>query len=226
MEAPEPQAPCPPGPARSQPATNWRMRRWRMTRWRSTGSSACWSASSAWTTTIRRSRPRRDSCPRVRPRPGSTAGSTETSTRRTTRGHHRVAHPGRTEGSARTENAMQWLLSMRQDDGGWAIPDQNAGLSLNAMLTADETFEPDRGRPASHLITGIVLRALAAHPLPALGRHPPRRRAGHVAVLPPGRLPRPGCAVELAHLLLSLRVDRPAVRARLPRPDRLAGRRP
>lgn len=32
------------------------------------------------------------------------------------------------------------------------------------MLTADETFEPDRGRPASHLITGIVLRALAAHP--------------------------------------------------------------
>jgi hypothetical protein len=59
---------------------------------------------------------------------------------------------------------MQWLLSMRQDDGGWAIPTRTLGLSLNAMLTAGETFEPDRGRPASHLITGIVLPALAAHP--------------------------------------------------------------
>ena len=60
-----------------------------------------------------------------------------------------------------------------------------------------------------------------ASPLPALGGHPPRRRAGQVPVLPPGRLPRPCRAIELAHLLLSLLVDRPAVRARLPRPDRL-----
>ena len=37
-------------------------------------------------------------------------------------------------------------------------------MSLNVMLTARETFEPDRSRPSSHLVTGIVLRALAAHP--------------------------------------------------------------
>ena len=68
------------------------------------------------------------------------------------------------EGSAQVENTMRWLVSMRQDDGGWAIPARTLGLSLNVMLTARETFEPDRGRPSSHLVTGIVLRALAAHP--------------------------------------------------------------
>jgi hypothetical protein len=53
---------------------------------------------------------------------------------------------------------------MRQGDGGWAIPTRTLGLSFNVMLTARETFEPDRSRPSSHLITGIVVRALAAHP--------------------------------------------------------------
>ena len=59
---------------------------------------------------------------------------------------------------------MRWLLSMRQDDGGWVIPARTLGMSLNVMYTARETVEPDRSRPSSHLITGIVLRALAAHP--------------------------------------------------------------
>jgi hypothetical protein len=68
------------------------------------------------------------------------------------------------EGSAQVENAMRWLLSIRQDDGGWAIPTRTLGMSLNVMLTARETFEPDRSRPSSHLVTGIVVRALAAHP--------------------------------------------------------------
>ena len=67
-------------------------------------------------------------------------------------------------GSAQVENAMRWLLRMRQDDGGWAIPTRTLGMSLNVMLTARQTFEPDRSRPSSHLITGIVLRALAVHP--------------------------------------------------------------
>ena len=66
--------------------------------------------------------------------------------------------------SAQVENTMRWLLSMRQDDGGWAIPARTLRMSLNVMLTARETVEPDRSRPSSHLITGIVLRALAAHP--------------------------------------------------------------
>ena len=50
--------------------------------------------------------------------------------------------------------------------GRWRLgdPDQNAGMSLNVILTARETVEPDRSRPSSHLVTGIVLRALAARP--------------------------------------------------------------
>ena len=68
------------------------------------------------------------------------------------------------EGSAQVENTMRWLLAMRQDDGGWAIPTRTLGMSLNVMLTAHETFEPDRSRPSSHLVTGIVVRALATHP--------------------------------------------------------------
>lgn len=68
------------------------------------------------------------------------------------------------EGSARVDKTMRWLLSMRQNDGGWAIPARTLGIPLTAMLTASETFEPDRSRPSSHLVTGIVLRALAAHP--------------------------------------------------------------
>ena len=66
--------------------------------------------------------------------------------------------------SAQVETTMRWLLTMRQDDGGWAIPTRTLGLSLNVMLTARQTFEPDRSHPSSHLVTGIVLRALAAHP--------------------------------------------------------------
>ena len=67
------------------------------------------------------------------------------------------------EGSAQVEKTMLWLLSMRQNDGGWAIPARTRGLPLKVMLTARKTIEPDRSRPASHLVTGIVLRALAAH---------------------------------------------------------------
>ena len=66
--------------------------------------------------------------------------------------------------TAQVEHTMRWLLTIRQDDGGWAIPTRTLGMSLNVMYTARETFEPDRSRPSSHLVTGIVLRALAAHP--------------------------------------------------------------
>jgi hypothetical protein len=66
--------------------------------------------------------------------------------------------------SPQVGNAMRWLASIRQDDGGWAIPARTRDLPLKAMLTTTETIEPDRGRPSAHLITGIVLRAMAAHP--------------------------------------------------------------
>ena len=68
------------------------------------------------------------------------------------------------EGSPQVESTMRWLLAMRQDDGGWAIPARTLGLNLEAILSARQALEPDRSQPSSHLITGIVLRALAGHP--------------------------------------------------------------
>ncbi len=67
------------------------------------------------------------------------------------------------EGTAQVERAMAWLTSDRQDDGGRAIPARTRGMPLTAMLAARDLVEPDRSRPSSHLVTGIVRRATAAH---------------------------------------------------------------
>ena len=57
----------------------------------------------------------------------------------------------------RIEKSLNWLLEMRQDDGGWAIPLRTRNRELEA-LNEKETIEPDKTKPFSHLITGIVLR--------------------------------------------------------------------
>ncbi len=57
----------------------------------------------------------------------------------------------------RIENSLNWLLKMRQDDGGWAIPLRTRNEKLEA-LKKEKTIEPDRTKPFSHLVTGIVLR--------------------------------------------------------------------
>jgi hypothetical protein len=57
----------------------------------------------------------------------------------------------------RIEKSLNWLLGIRQDDGGWAIPLRTRNKSLEA-LNEKETIEPDKTKPFSHLITGIVLR--------------------------------------------------------------------
>lgn len=59
---------------------------------------------------------------------------------------------------------FHWLLSMRQDDGGWIIPFRTSAMNLKEALLANEPVLPDRSRPFSHLVTGMVLRAFAAHP--------------------------------------------------------------
>jgi hypothetical protein len=64
----------------------------------------------------------------------------------------------------RLETALKWLLTQRQDDGGWIIP-------MQAVPAAEKTREvwsaspvpPQRSLPSSHLATGMVLRAFAAH---------------------------------------------------------------
>ncbi|MBN1367331.1 MAG: terpene cyclase/mutase family protein [Dehalococcoidales bacterium] len=67
----------------------------------------------------------------------------------------------------RVEKGMQWLLSMRQDDGGWTIPiithrfDRETQNRLTSEYAAP--VEPDRTRPFSHNWTNMVMRAFAAH---------------------------------------------------------------
>jgi hypothetical protein len=69
---------------------------------------------------------------------------------------------------SRVEKGMQWLLSMRQNDGGWTIPilthqfDRDTGYKLTSQNM--EPVEPDREKPFSHNWTDMALRAFAAHP--------------------------------------------------------------
>lgn len=63
----------------------------------------------------------------------------------------------------RVEKAFKWLTSMRQDDGGWAIPLRTLNRKLDIIAMESKTLEPDRTKPSSHLVTGVVLRAYAAH---------------------------------------------------------------
>lgn len=67
------------------------------------------------------------------------------------------------ENDPRIQKVFDWLLEIRQDDGGWALPLRTKGHNLDVILGTD-TIEPDTTKPFSHLITGIVLRPFAAHP--------------------------------------------------------------
>jgi hypothetical protein len=67
------------------------------------------------------------------------------------------------------ENGMRWLLSMRQDDGGWIVPMSTNRIDRETMirLTSEyaEPVEPDRSMPFSHNWTNMVLQAFTAHSL-------------------------------------------------------------
>jgi Squalene-hopene cyclase C-terminal domain len=62
---------------------------------------------------------------------------------------------------------FNWLLATRQSDGGWAIPMRTHGHRYRDFLDLErhpEPLAPDRSKPFSHLVTGMVLRAFAADP--------------------------------------------------------------
>lgn len=67
----------------------------------------------------------------------------------------------------RMRAGLEWLLSIRQGDGGWVIPFRTsadaAARNYTVALAAPTLYEPDTSKPSSHLVTGIVLRALTAH---------------------------------------------------------------
>ena len=62
------------------------------------------------------------------------------------------------------ERALQWLLSMRQNDGGWAVPLRTEHLRWGEVIKLRQSVQPRRDKPFSHMITGVVLRAFAVHP--------------------------------------------------------------
>jgi hypothetical protein len=71
----------------------------------------------------------------------------------------------------RIDKGMQWLLSMRQNDGGWVIGSPgliNTKWKEMCKLTSQWTMEPkkkfDWSKPFSAAGTGMVLRAFAVHP--------------------------------------------------------------
>lgn len=63
----------------------------------------------------------------------------------------------------RIERGFHWLLAMRQADGGWAIPLRTMGKKFDAQILHAPLIQPNRAKPFSHLVTGMVLRAFAAH---------------------------------------------------------------
>jgi hypothetical protein len=87
---------------------------------------------------------------------------------------------------ARVEKGMNWLLGMRQDDGGWTIPILTHAFNGKEMYRLTSTrmdpVEPDRSKPFSHNWTGMILRAFAAHP-----RHRKTKAAKAAAGLLAGR---------------------------------------
>ena len=74
----------------------------------------------------------------------------------------------------RIEKGFQWLLEMRQNDGGWVIGSPGwLGIpdfkwSDISAVTADKNAATlkafDKSHPFAHSGTGMVLRAFAAHP--------------------------------------------------------------
>jgi hypothetical protein len=63
----------------------------------------------------------------------------------------------------RIARGFRWLLSVRQADGGWAIPFRTAvSVKLDAAFMRAKALEPERAKPFSHMVTGVVLRAFAA----------------------------------------------------------------
>lgn len=59
---------------------------------------------------------------------------------------------------------LEWLLSMRQDDGGWVIPLRTTGKKTLAAIESGITLPLERTYPFSHFVTGIILRSFTEHP--------------------------------------------------------------
>jgi hypothetical protein len=63
----------------------------------------------------------------------------------------------------RVGRGLKWLLSMRQHDGGWAIPIRTVRKTFSSGFDYGSTLKPDRSKRFSYMVTGVVIRAFAYH---------------------------------------------------------------
>ncbi len=63
----------------------------------------------------------------------------------------------------RIEKSFEWLLSTRQDDGGWAFPLRTHKAKYLDIVSSPIVLQPIKSKPFSHLLTGMVLRPFVAH---------------------------------------------------------------
>ena len=75
---------------------------------------------------------------------------------------------------------LEWLLSIRQEDGGWVIPFRTANLRIKEVMNRSEPVEHNTSTRFSHMVTGMVLRAFAAHP--EYRKRPEVMKAGELLV--------------------------------------------
>lgn len=75
-------------------------------------------------------------------------------------------------GDSRVERIIQWLLTMRQDDGGWVIGSPGCmgkytKEEINALTTqfVGTRHDFDKAQPFAHSGTGMVIRAFSTHPV-------------------------------------------------------------
>ncbi len=68
------------------------------------------------------------------------------------------------ESDERILKTFAWLNSVRQNDGGWALAFRTQNRNLDTIYRNKDQLDLNKDRPFSHLITGVILRAYAAHP--------------------------------------------------------------
>jgi hypothetical protein len=69
------------------------------------------------------------------------------------------------EDDSRVLKGLDWLLSMRQNDGGWLVPAQLVPAEKKTgEFWLGDPLPPDQTKPHAHIATGMAIRAFAAHP--------------------------------------------------------------
>lgn len=66
---------------------------------------------------------------------------------------------------ARIKKLFEWLISIRQKDGGWAIPFRTQNHDIKVMSSNhSETITPDTSKPFSHMVTGGCFTSFCRSP--------------------------------------------------------------